>query len=310
MKFTAIFSALALAAATSSVLAQNIVEVATGAGLTTVVDVVVLAGLAGALTNGKANLTVLAPTNEAFAALGPEILATLTAPYNKDLLRKILLFHVFGDRYPGSVVLSLAGQNTPPTLEGSTHAVTVQSGNIFLGPARVLTPDVAFYNKKKLSVVHVINQVLVPPTVTIPTDTITELVVALNGQGQFTLLFKALTEYGDVLTDLLSSSRKRGLTVFAPTDEAFMDLPKRYRTFPLNKRCRQSLLKILKYHVVPRLVRSNQLSGTMRLRTLAGRSIDVDKRRSGFFVDDARIIQADIRATNGIIHVVNEVLMP
>ena len=124
------------------------------------------------------------------------------------------------------------------------------------------------------------------------------------------MLLKALNEFGTTLTDLLASSSKRGLTVFAPTDDAFQDLPARYRTFPIRKRCRPALLKILKFHVVPHLVRSSSLFDYTNLRSLAGKIIDVERRPKNVFVDGAKIIQSDIRATNGIIHVINEVMIP
>jgi len=247
----------------------------------------------------------------AFAALPKAVLDIVTQRYNRDVLREILLYHVFDNRYPSSVVVSLVGGNTPPTLQGARIAVSRQGSNLFLnGNSKILTVDVPFLNGDKLSVVHVIDSVLVPPPPFALLPTITELVTSLNSQGQFTILFQALTQYGDTFTSLLASYRTRGLTVFAPTDAAFRQLPKRLRTFPLNRKCKLVMAKILKYHVLSRYVRSTDFKDNSRIRTLAGKSVDIDKRGGGrIFVDDARVIDADIRASNGIIHVIDEVLI-
>jgi uncharacterized surface protein with fasciclin (FAS1) repeats len=147
--------------------------------------------------------------------------------------------------------------------------------------------------------------------VIIPTDSITEIIVALNKQGQFTILFQAIAEFGATLTDLLAEFRPRGFTVFAPTDAAFKRLPARYRTFPLNRRCRGIVFKILRYHVIRRAILSGGFRDDQRLPTLAGRPIDIDTRGKRIILnEDARVTQANIRAANGVIHVINRVLDP
>jgi uncharacterized surface protein with fasciclin (FAS1) repeats len=160
--------ALALLLA-GSALSQSIVDVATSAGLSTLLSLVTLADLAGPLTDGAANLTVLAPTNQAFQNLSSAIVSTLTRTFNKDWLRSVLTYHVLPNRYPKSVVLTLAGSQTPSTLQGSAIQVAVTGGKIFLSPAvpsaaEVIVPDVEFFNGKRRSVAHVINAVLVPPS--------------------------------------------------------------------------------------------------------------------------------------------------
>jgi len=141
--------------------------------------------------------------------------------------------------------------------------------------------------------------------------TITDLVVQLSSNGQFTQLVRYLTEFGSEFTDALSQFTERGFTVFAPTDAAFRELPRRFRTFPLTPRCRRTMRKILQYHVVNGYFRASSLNDRTRLRTLAGKRLPVERReKNRVFVDDGvRLIQTDVRAANGIIHVVNDVLL-
>jgi uncharacterized surface protein with fasciclin (FAS1) repeats len=305
---TVVFTVLAFGAG-SLAAADNIVEVATAAGLTTLLDLVIKADLAGALTNGGSNLTVFAPTNEAFAALPPVLLTLLSQDFNKYLLQQILLYHVLGDRYPSSAVTTWVGGNSPPTLQGSTIKVSQSGSNLYLNSiSQILAVDVPFTNGNKASVVHVISAVLVPPGFAIP-STITDLVTQLSNSGQFTLLLQALSQFGDTFTSILSSYRPNGFTVFAPTDAALRQLPARFRQFPLRPKCKKVLEKILKYHVATRVFTSDDLRDNTRVKTLAGKRINVERKANGVFVDDVKITKADIRASNGIIHAINEVLI-
>jgi uncharacterized surface protein with fasciclin (FAS1) repeats len=125
--------------------------------------------------------------------------------------------------------------------------------------------------------------------------------------GQFKTLAAALEAAG--LIDALTGEGP--FTVFAPTDEAFAKLPAGTVESLLKPENKEKLKAILLYHVVPGTVTAKEvmkLNGSM-VKTLEGSSIKVATMR-GVQVDDARVTKTDIRASNGVIHVIDTVLMP
>jgi uncharacterized surface protein with fasciclin (FAS1) repeats len=137
---------------------KNIVEVAQGnADFSTLVQAVVAADLAETLS-GEGPFTVFAPTNEAFAALPAGLLEKLLLPENKATLVKILTYHVVPSKIMAANIM--AGDVT--TVETSTVTISTENG-VKVGSATVTSPDVAASN----GVIHVIDAVLVPPTVDI-----------------------------------------------------------------------------------------------------------------------------------------------
>jgi uncharacterized surface protein with fasciclin (FAS1) repeats len=106
----------------------------------------------------------------------------------------------------------------------------------------------------------------------------------------------------------------KNLTVFAPTDEAFAQLPAGTVESLLKPENKAKLAAILSYHVLPRRLTSNQLPHkAIHVRTIKSggdRLLRVSKGRSGVTVDEARVIKADIRASNGVIHVIDRVMLP
>lgn len=128
--------------------------------------------------------------------------------------------------------------------------------------------------------------------------------------GSFKTLIAAAKAAG--LADALATGQN--LTVFAPTDEAFSKLPGGTVESLLKPENKDQLVAILSYHVVPRKLTSNMLPGRMiAVRTLKAsndRTLSIKKSRSGVSVDNASVIQADIMADNGVIHVIDEVVLP
>lgn len=98
-------------------------------------------------------------------------------------------------------------------------------------------------------------------------------------------------------------------TVFAPTDEAFAALPEGTVDSLLMEENRDQLTQILTYHVVPGKVMSGDLSDGMEAETVAGMPVTITTE-GGAMVNDASIVQADIEASNGVIHVIDTVLIP
>jgi uncharacterized surface protein with fasciclin (FAS1) repeats len=127
--------------------------------------------------------------------------------------------------------------------------------------------------------------------------------------GQFKTLVAAVQAAG-----LVETLRGRGpFTVFAPTDAAFRKLPPRTLRSLLRPENRSQLRSILTYHVVPRRITAAQLTGSGRkvfgVRSVQGSNIRVDLRH-GVRVSGANVVRTDIRASNGIIHVIDTVMIP
>ncbi len=126
------------------------------------------------------------------------------------------------------------------------------------------------------------------------------------GAGQFQTLAAALQAAN--LVDTLKGDGP--FTVFAPTDDAFRALPAGTVERLLRPENRAELARILTYHVVPGRVTSDQLAGQqVRPNTVAGARLRIDARQ-GVSVNDARVVQADVAASNGVIHVIDRVLLP
>lgn len=128
--------------------------------------------------------------------------------------------------------------------------------------------------------------------------------------GQFGTLLAAAKAAG--LAQALANGKN--LTVFAPTDEAFAKLPKGTVASLLKPENKAKLAAVLSYHVLPRKLTSGQLPHkAIHVRTIKSsgdRTLRVTKSRSGVTVDGANVVSADIRASNGVIHVIDEVLLP
>lgn len=109
------------------------------------------------------------------------------------------------------------------------------------------------------------------------------------------------------LVDLLNGSED--FTVFAPTDEAFAALPEGTLEMLLQPENLDQLVQILTYHVVPGRVMSTDLSEGA-VPSAEGSSLDVAISEAGVLINDANVIQADVEASNGVIHVIDQVLLP
>lgn len=138
-----------------------------------------------------------------------------------------------------------------------------------------------------------------------PTAAAKDIVAIASGNGQFKTLTKALGSAGLVTT----LQGKGPFTVFAPTDAAFAALPKGTVEDLLKPANKAKLTKILTYHVVPGSVLSTSLkSGDVK--SVEGSSLKVGVNAGKVTVGDAKVVTADIKASNGVIHVIDKVLMP
>ena len=124
--------------------------------------------------------------------------------------------------------------------------------------------------------------------------------------GSFQTLAKALDAAG-----LLGTLKSKGpFTVFAPTDEAFAKLPAGTLDDLLKPENKDKLVSILTYHVVPGKVMSSQVAGMNSARTVNGKSLNISTEGGAVMVDNAKVIKADIVCSNGVIHVIDSVLLP
>jgi uncharacterized surface protein with fasciclin (FAS1) repeats len=111
-------------------------------------------------------------------------------------------------------------------------------------------------------------------------------------------------------TDLIDTLKGAGpFTVFAPTDEAFSRLPPQTVTELLQPENKARLKAILAYHVVARRVTTSQVIELKSVRTVHGQALRIDAE-NGVKINDANVIKADVQAANGIIHVIDSVLLP
>lgn len=133
-----------------------------------------------------------------------------------------------------------------------------------------------------------------------------DIVDTAASAGQFKTLVAAIEAAG--LVDTLKGDGP--FTVFAPTDEAFAKLPKGTVDDLLKPENKEKLVAILTYHVVPGKIMSGDIAGKSKaVKTVQGDTLDVDAT-DGVKVDEAQVVKADIGATNGVIHVIDTVVMP
>jgi transforming growth factor-beta-induced protein len=289
----------------------DIVEVASSTpGFSTLVAAVQAAGLVEVL-QGEGPFTVFAPTDDAFAALPEGLLDALLLPENQGVLAQILTYHVVS----GKVMAADVVAGDVPTVEGSNITITTDGG-VKIFDATVVQTDVEASN----GVIHVIDQVLVPEGVD---------VAALLGGEEATATTEAMAEeMGDIVAvateagsfaTLLAAVEAAGLvevlqgegpfTVFAPTDDAFAALPAGVVDALLLPENQEILAAVLTYHVVSGKVLSADVAAG-EVPSVQGEPITVTTNDGGVQVNGANVVAVDVEASNGVIHVIDAVILP
>jgi uncharacterized surface protein with fasciclin (FAS1) repeats len=133
-----------------------------------------------------------------------------------------------------------------------------------------------------------------------------DIVEIAASAGSFKTLVAAVQAAG--LVDALKG--KGPLTVFAPTDEAFAKLPSGTVESLLKPENKDKLVAVLTYHVVPGRVTAAEVVNLSSAPTINGHALTIATRNGNVTVDNARVIQTDIIATNGVIHVIDSVMIP
>lgn len=124
--------------------------------------------------------------------------------------------------------------------------------------------------------------------------------------GSFQTLAKALNAAG-----LVETLKGEGpFTVFAPTDEAFSRLPEGTLEDLLRPENKEKLVAILTYHVVPGKVMASDVASMHSAKTVQGQSLSITKDDKGVMVDNAHVVKTDIECSNGVIHVIDNVVLP
>ena len=239
---------------------------------------------------GDGPFTVFAPTDDAFAAAGIDLTTFDTDEENATLV-DILTYHV----YAGSVeAAEVTDGMTATMLNGDDATFTVTNESVMIGDATVTMADVMASN----GIIHVIDKVLMPPADLVDIPTVAQ------GTGIHDSLVAAVIQ-----AELLSTLQGEGpFTVFAPTDDAFAAAGVDLAALD-NDEGKAALTNILLYHVVSGTVPSSAVTDGLVAAAVNGDDLTFTVG-DGVMVNDANVILADVMASNGIIHVIDKVLIP
>ncbi len=275
---------------------QNIVALAQGnSNLSSLVSALTIyPDLVSTLSSTSTDFTVFAPTNAAFSTFLTAIGQTSINDIPEDVLREVLEYHVVA----GAAVLSTQLTAGPvETVNGEDITVTTSGGIRLNSTVSVTTADVEATN----GVVHVIDAVLVPPSIVPIVGTI--VAPAYFNKNFSTLIAAVRAASPAILTTLLNSTQK---TLFAPTNAAFeaagiTELPNQ-----------ATLDAVLTYHVISgAAVEAGDIADGSSVATTLGGDIYLSKGTAGVFINGtSQVTTADVAASNGVVHVINRTLLP
>ena len=292
-------------APTSSADASTTIDKVAGtSGFNVLLAAATKAGLGAVLADSSSRLTVFAPTDTALnrlaSSLGFANASAMVDALPPATLKSILIYHVLPTLKPASelrtapqsqqaTAYAFEGQPASLALNGSQSAVTITDAA--LTTANVTVPDVAASN----GVIHAIDKVLVPPGVL-------NIVQMAQINPQLSSLVSAV-----VAVDLQGTLSGAGpFTVFAPTNNAFSAAPAGLTPMQLKT--------VLTYHALGMQVLASQIPFGAPVNTLASQAIAINAGTPPTISDTtaqpARIIATDVRASNGVIHVIDKVLIP
>lgn len=279
----------------------TILDVAIEAGdFTTLIAAIDAAGLTSTIDDASATLTVFAPTDAAFALLGGAAINDLLA--DPDALSDILLYHVVSGTALDSAAATDAVGTTIEMANGDRVGVSAKNDSLFLNLSKVTATDIQADN----GVIHVIDAVLMPPADATPSESTIVNIAAAD--ERFTTLVAALGATG---LDTVLASQTDTFTVFAPTDAAFEAMGSANVTALLGDL--DNLTEILQQHVITDAavdaVTAYSLSGNAAT-TVGGAEVPISiSSKRELRVGGAKVIIADIHASNGVIHVIDTVIV-
>ena len=273
---------------------NTVINVATNNGFTSLVSAISTAGLTTTL-NGTGPFTVFAPTNAAFSAI--------TAPTDPVALGNILKYHVVSGKILSTALPTSYASGVVTVNGDSIYVKRFPSGNAYVNGVKVETANVDASN----GVVHVIGTVLLPPAASV--------VAVAQSDTSFKLLVQAVVKCG--LASALSAPGS--LTVFAPTNAAFRSIGFDSTAIAnANAATVTTLTNVLSYHVVPaRAFSADLVEGLTTAPTLlSGKSLSFSVTGgakvtgSGNGGTASNITKVNIVAKNGVVHVIDRVLLP
>jgi uncharacterized surface protein with fasciclin (FAS1) repeats len=273
---------------------MDIVDTAVGAGsFDTLVQAVQAAGLEDAL-RGEGPFTVFAPTDAAFAALPDGTLEALLADPTGQL-QQILLHHVLSGQV---LAADVTDGLTASTLQGADVNFAISGNTVTINGVTIVTTDIQALN----GVIHVIDAVILPSE---EAEALLDIVDTAIEAGEFGTLVLATQ-----LAGLEDALRQAGpFTLFAPTDVAFTALPNGTLEALLADPTGQ-LQQILLYHVLPGEVVAADITDGLVASTLQGDDVEFSVDGGKVTINGANITATDIRTSNGVIHLIDTVLLP
>jgi len=274
----------------------NVVDIAVDDGrFTTLVTALQAADLVETLS-GPGFFTVFAPTDDAFNALPEGTLEGLLEDI--PVLTDILTYHVVSGTALAELVVGL---ESVQTIQGEFAKISVEGGEVMVDDSKIIITDIVGSN----GVVHVIDKVLMPPSISPePVAMLPSIVDIAVDDGRFTTLVAALQA-----ADLVETLSGPGpFTVFAPTDDAFNALPEGTVAGLLEDI--PALTEVLTYHVVSGSVLAETVVGLDSAKTLQGADVEILVMGGEVMLDDSKVIITDIVGSNGVVHVIDKVLMP
>jgi uncharacterized surface protein with fasciclin (FAS1) repeats len=277
---------------TETVQKADIVDTAVAAGsFKTLAAALGAANLVDTL-KGKGPFTVFAPTDAAFAKLPKGTVATLLKKQNLPTLTSILTYHVVAGNMPAKMVLKQAGL---VTLNGQRASLAIDKmSKASIAGATIVTTDIQCSN----GVIHVIDAVMMP--------TSGNIVDVASKAGTFNTLIAAAKAAG--LVGTLTS--KGPFTVLAPTDAAFAKLPAGTVEMLLRPENKAKLASILTYHVVAGRAFAADVAKATSVKSVQGSAIKITAKNGKVMANNATIVATDINASNGVVHVIDQVIMP
>lgn len=248
-------------------------------------------------------LTVFAPTDEAFEALGDETLGALRDPANLEALESFLLNHAFDGNIYSSGLTSVLPTRSE-SVEGLSAYWYMDGETVKMNGADIIEVDTLGRN----GVYHVINQVLLPPSIIGLLGDIPEFTV---GEFSFTSLLGAL-ELADLTSalDINNLNRPRLFTIFAPTDDAFANAPDIVTKFTQPEWTRTHLRELLIYHAAAGTINSTTVVESPVIETIEGDELTVTVDGDTVMIEDATVVTVDHFPYNGVIHGLSQVLIP
>lgn len=274
-------------------------QVSSGTNFTLLKSAVVKANLATTL-DGAGPYTVFAPTDDAFSASG--ISSSVISSLSSDQLKTILLYHTVGSKILAANVP--AGPNAKVTTAGGDSIfVTNNSNGVFINGIKVSQADITASN----GVIHTMPKVLLPPA--------GNIVQVASADTSFSYLVAAVVRASTGSTNVAAAlSGSAILTVFAPTNNAF-----RAAGFPtiasINSANPNTLASILTYHVIPGRIFSSDLVSGAQPTTVNGGNVTISLTggpsvKGSMNSTPSNIIGTNIMCKNGVIHVIDQVLLP